>query len=201
MRNLYLLLLPFIFLCCTTPEEEPQEVQVVDLPPVDDVTADYQVLTGQGMTFVQLGTRADSLPANGQNISFVRDTITTTGDEPEQRNIFRVMQKGKEVAKLFLNRDERVDEIHVLSKNFRTEEGIGVQTDYGTFFDKYPQHQIWYTYVSDRLIGETNLHPHLQFVFENTLNIDSLGLRNNPKAPVQSAWMPDSVQVQAIRVY
>ena len=50
-----------------------------------------------------------------------------------------------------------ITEIIVVSPKYKTAQNIGVGSTIGEFLSAYPAHRLWYTYVSDMYVIESNL--------------------------------------------
>lgn len=49
-----------------------------------------------------------------------------------------------------------INEIVIVSPKYKTVEGIGIGTTIAEFRSAYPDHRVWYTYVSDRFVVEAD---------------------------------------------
>jgi hypothetical protein len=60
-----------------------------------------------------------------------------------------------------------ITEIMVVSPKYKTSQNIGVGSTIGEFLRAYPAHRIWYTYVSDMYVIESNLLK-AQFIIDES---------------------------------
>ena len=88
----------------------------------------------------------------------------------EEETVYTVSNDDKKLLLLKVevgNATKIIKEILVYSEKFKTNEGIGVSSTIEEFIAKYPTYKIWYTYVSDRYILETE-SVNAQFILNKT---------------------------------
>ncbi|WP_203292534.1 hypothetical protein [Luteirhabdus pelagi] len=77
--------------------------------------------------------------------SMVTTMVYTVSDDEEELLQLKPSYRNKHI----------IGEIIILSPLFKTPKGIGVGSDLNSFFKAYPDGILWYTYVSDRFVAET----------------------------------------------
>lgn len=89
------------------------------------------------------------------------DTLMEEGYTYEETS-YKLTQNTEFLLVLKVNSDsetgaksEKISEIKVYSEKFKTPQGIGVDSTIDEFIAKYPTYKIWYTYVSDMYVLET----------------------------------------------
>lgn len=89
---------------------------------------------------------------------------------PPPQTVYHISQSGATVMTIiprYSNRTrsytDSIAEIIVFSDRFQTEERIGPGSTIEEFTKAYPEHEVWYTYVSDRFVLETPQH-NMQFL-------------------------------------
>lgn len=75
-------------------------------------------------------------------------------------SVSKLMKGTEPVAEIFNN------EVWIFSDDFKTEKQIGVQSAVDEFIAAYPDATVWYTYISDRFIIETDEIPNTQFIID-----------------------------------
>lgn len=75
-----------------------------------------------------------------------------------------------------------INEIIVISPKYKTPEGIGVGSSIADFQTTYPDYRVWYTYVSDMFVLESD-SVNVQFLLDND---DYQG----PELEIESEIMP-----------
>src|SRR5699024_3211515 len=80
-------------------------------------------------------------------------------DGVEKRQVYTVEQNGEKLIILYSEFNihtnsfhNTIDEMMIVSPVFKTKKGIGVGSTIHEFADKYPEYELWYTYVSDHYI-------------------------------------------------
>ncbi|MCT8339752.1 hypothetical protein MG296_06785 [Flavobacteriaceae bacterium TK19130] len=77
--------------------------------------------------------------------SIVTTMVYTVSDNEEELLQLKPSYRNKHI----------IGEIIILSPLFKTPKGIGVGSDLNSFFKAYPDGILWYTYVSNRFVAET----------------------------------------------
>ncbi len=109
-------------------------------------------------------------PETSDNYTIKKETLVRMTEEgEEEQTIYIVNQGGEDKLHLKLAYDyekeiylSEIGEIIVLSNDFRTLEGIGVNSTLMDFVAAYPDYKIWYTYVSGMYVLES---PKLEAQF------------------------------------
>lgn len=158
MKNIVVFLLLAILIACNNKAKTNSQ---------DTATVDTQdaVITNDGVGKFLLGM---PIPQSLTGYDILKQTrIVEEGSEEPH---YIVSQNGKEILKLIPEYDsdkftDNIDEIVIVSDKFKTTEKIGVNSTIEEFKEKYPDFEIWYTYISDAYIIETKKY-NIQFLLD-----------------------------------
>lgn len=101
------------------------------------------------------------------NISYEIKTITRSEEGVDYEiKTLSLYNNGAVMMRIELSEDDKVIEISVLSALPVTNAEIGVGSSLQDFIVAYPDYKLWYTYVSDRFILETNKLKGVQFLID-----------------------------------
>ena len=126
---------------------------------------------------------------------------TMTEEGPYEETLYNVVENGTTTIKISPadNTINNISEIIVLSKNYKTDKEIGINSSLKEFVKSYPKHKIFYTYVSDMCFIQSE-NSDIQYI------IDKNGLKNDPNldSELVSLKLSDfdsSTKIIKIRVY
>lgn len=102
------------------------------------------------------------IPVSLENYSITKVQQTRTTEEgPTEETVYIVAEGDTEILSMLPAIDHNtgettgdIGELRISSRKFKTAEGIGVGSTLQEFIDTYPDHRIWYTYVSDMYVVE-----------------------------------------------
>ncbi|WP_421805532.1 hypothetical protein [Flagellimonas sp.] len=125
---------------------------------------DYYLISDGEVGIFQIGQNIPFEKAKKFNFDIRKEIQTEYFDEgSEDITIYIVSKNKKDLLKITSEFDyssrsytTRISAIEVLSKEFRTQENIGLGTTIETFIKAYPDSQIWYSYMNDSYFLETN---------------------------------------------
>lgn len=127
--------------------------------------------------------------------------IRFTESGPEKEMVYILSRNGSEelLLKPETPTGKTIDEIFVLSENYKTQKGIGVNSSLTDFIKAYPNYKLWYTYVSDRYVLE-NSKSNIQFLLDKN---DFIGKKeqNDVKVPVKASDIKKGAKIIKIRIY
>ena len=64
--------------------------------------------------------------------------------------------------------EDKIGEIFVLSENYKTKDGLGVNSPITEFIKQYPEYSLWWTYVSNSYVLESeSLGSNIQFLLNS----------------------------------
>lgn len=114
------------------------------------------------------------VPAQADGYSITKG-FETRREEGEEYAVplYTISEKGENLLNLEPFYDDNagryseiIGNIYILSEKFRTAENIGLQSTLEAFTEAYPDFTIWYSYVSDRYVIETNRLDNIQFLLD-----------------------------------
>lgn len=121
-----------------------------------------------------------------------------------KETVYIISENGKHeiLLKPQLNSAENKDligEIIIVSEDYQTAKGIGVNSTLTEFQKVYPDHKIWYTYVSDRYILET---PELeaQFFLDEKDFTGEIKI-TSAQEPLKASEFVKGTKIQKIRLF
>jgi hypothetical protein len=183
--------------CGSNPEdtEQNQPVTTTEAPAINT-----RLISTGGAGIFRIG---DPVPASSDSLSIQKETRARTTEEgPISETVFSVRRQGRELLN-FLPADEitgnpTIGEIQIASEAFKTAEGIGVGSTLQDFTERYPEHQFWYTYVSDMYVAE---HPsgRLQFILDPQSVIRKPQV-SSEQSPMQASDFKPGARIQKVRI-
>jgi len=136
--------------------------------------SESQLISENGVDIFRLGER---IPFNTTKYTIKKETEKCTGDceGVEEFIVYGVYEKEERILVISLGYDsdgkpntDKIGTITVLSNKFKTKEGVGVGSSIEDFVRTYPDFSIWYTYISERYIIETELYRRFQFELDES---------------------------------
>jgi hypothetical protein len=156
---------------------------------------------------ISVGQAGDfSIGQNIDDIILTNDQTTTSVEVPVGEGEFetRIFLKDNnlDLVKFSVNEQKKITEIEVLSPLYKTAEGIGIGSTLATLMTKYPDIQIWHTYVSGRFIAETKILKNVQFFLDpNSFTGDTGQLYNSDIVNLSSDQFTIDARVIAVRIF
>lgn len=168
----------FLVFSCGSPEEEVTEELVDEV--TEDLVEDEPeevinsiVISSKNVGLFTVGAEVPNLPSELKIRQFVarEESEGELGPELTHNVIFNQLE---DVLELIMDHqmddehheDKNIQEMLVLSNYYETAKGIGVGSSIEDFQEAYPDAHIWYTYVSDRYILETDEIQDVQFYLD-----------------------------------
>lgn len=184
-------------------EEVVNEVVEIEEP---EVVNSY-VLESKNVGIFSIGQEVPNLPEGLKIRQFLEaeQTEEGPGEELTHNVIFNQLE---DVVELIMDHqmddehheDKNIEEMWVLSNYYETAEEIGVGSTIEEFQDAYPNAQVWYTYISDRYIVETEDLPNVQFLLkaEDCIKIPNF---DSDQSTMKFEHFNEGSKIQKIRVY
>ncbi len=215
MNKLFALLLIFCMLVsCNSGKTKKTTVSDDDLALIDAelidntlnmdrmlVAADFEISKNR-VGFVVIGdSLIHKIPSN---ISYELKTITRSEEGVDYEiKTLTLNNNGTAMMRIELSEDDKVNEISVLSALPVTKEDMGVGSSLQDFIVAYPDYKLWYTYVSDRFVLETNKLQGVQFLIDKK---DYTGDKNKLKTAsdmimLKSNDFKSDAVISSIRVF
>ncbi len=130
-----------------------------ELSEIDGVQEIYTITSGSAGDF-NLG---EAIPASSDEFDVKEEVAIFESEEgPYEETVYKVSAENEELLQLSpaYNYEtgeymDEIGEINIFSDRFQTAEGIGAGSSLTDFMEAYPDYKIWYTYVSDMFVIET----------------------------------------------
>lgn len=146
------------------------------------------------------------IPVALEGYSITREQqVRTTEEGPTTETVFSIKEGNEELLKILpafdMNTGESTDDIgemRIISDKFRTKEGIGAGSTLEEFIKAYPHYKIWYTYVSDMYVVETE-EVEAQFLLEGE---DFIGEKkiSSEMTPLKKEDFRKGAQISIVRM-
>ncbi|HET7361647.1 MAG TPA: hypothetical protein VFI78_06920 [Salinimicrobium sp.] len=181
--------------------DQPKEAQKFGNVENKNEAENFLISEGRVGNFV-LG---ESIPGSSDKfqIEKIMKTRFTEGGKVTEP-VYVVSKNGNTLLHLrprFENReyDQVIQEIWVLSPKYKTADGIGVNSTLEEFKQTYPDSRLWYTYVSDRYVLESNA-VSAQFLLDEN---DFIGEMNVDEVmePLKISDFKEGATIKKIRLY
>lgn len=199
MKN-FTILFAFILTLCACNKASETETNPKESPS----NTTFLITSQKAGPFV-LGSKIPN-SLNGSTINKKIETQYTEGGLVE-RPVYTVSKKGDELLKLYSNYDAQNDaytntigEIMILSPLFQTNKKISIGSTIQEFIAVYPNYKLWYTYVSDRYILESE-PAGIQFLLRETDFTGETGTIKSEKTPLEPTDFKENAEIYKIRIY
>ena len=211
MRTYQLLLIGagFLFLGCNNQQKDsaPAEVDSSSTSRVEEKDS-----SAEGQGFLIKGHSAGEfkigapIPTSLEDYTISREQqVRTTEEGPTEETVITVSRGNEKILEILpaidLNTGESTEDIgemRIFSEQFRTEKGIGVNSTLEEFIQAYPEYKIWYTYVSDMYVVETE-EVEAQFLlkaedFTGEMKVDSV------MTPLEKGDFKEGARIAKVRM-
>lgn len=147
------------------------------------------------------------LPTENDAYKFEKKVVTRMieGDE-EKETVYTVSENNEELLELRSveyfeagNTIKKIGEIFITSAKFKTSQGIGVSSTIEEFIAAYPIYKIWYTYVSDMYVLETE-SVNAQFLLDKNDFTSELKITSDQEF-LKSTDFKSTAKIVKIRIY
>lgn len=96
--------------------------------------------------------------------------------------------------------ERAIDEILVHSDFYQTDRGIGVNSTVEEFLEVYPDHKVWYTYVTERCVIEVEELDGVQFVL-NSHDLINMPEITSDMIDLSLADFKEGSKIEEIRIF
>lgn len=98
------------------------------------------------------------------------------------------------------NYSNKIGEIFIKDKRFRTEKNIGVKSTIDDFISAYNNYKIWYTYVSGMFVIQSN-DMKIQFILDERGYIGKKNLTESDMVVLKKDDFSSNTRIVKIRIY
>ncbi|WP_418981942.1 hypothetical protein [Alistipes sp.] len=172
----------------------------------DSCESRYTIKTG-GAGIFSIG---QPIPAQAEGYTITKG-IETRWEEGEEFDIpiYTISEKGERLLNLEPFYDDKagqyseiIGDIYILSEKFRTTEGIGLESTLEAFTAAYPDFKIWYSYVSDIYVIETDRLDNIQFLLDGHDFLQEGGPDfDSDRTILQPSEFKKGSKIKAIRIF
>lgn len=146
------------------------------------------------------------IPTSLEDYSINREQqVRTTEEGPTEETVVTVSRGNEKILEILpaidLNTGESTEdigELRLFSENFRTDKGIGVNSTLAEFIQAYPEYKIWYTYVSERYVVETE-EVEAQFLLKAEDFIGEMEV-NSVMTPLEKEDFKEGASITMVRM-
>lgn len=126
------------------------------------ISEDY-LITGKAVGQFKIGSPIP-FPKTSDDYKITKETQTRMTEEgPEEETAYVMSKEGEALLQMKYAYDYQaggstvnIGEILVLSSEFKTQKGLGVNSTIEEFVEQYPDFKIWYTYISGMYVIEAS---------------------------------------------
>ncbi len=178
MSKSYIFIASLLFIySCGSSSEEVEESETTDVSEVVEEQEEEVAITNSFLLEAKacgnfiIGEEVPTLPEGLKMRHFVEAELTDEGPGEElTHNV--IFNQLEDVVELIMDHqmneahheDKDILEMWVLSNYYETADAISVGSTIEEFESAYPDAKLWYTYVSDRYVLETEALPDVHFL-------------------------------------
>lgn len=132
---------------------------------LSDKPVSDNIITNKSAGNISIGDSINDIKKLGYKIT----KSTEDAGEGTTTTVYSIYDGKEKLLKVYPeNSDEglnaKVIEIQIISKRYKTSEGIGVGSKLTDFLKTYSDNSFWYTYVSEKFVAETKSYTGIQFL-------------------------------------
>lgn len=216
MKAIYITGIPlFLFFSCGSTEDDADSNALSETTTEDSIIVAEEeaevinsiLISSKNVGLFTIGSEVPTLPAELKMRQFVKSEMSEGEPGPElTHNV--IFNQLEDVLELIMDHqmddehheDKDIQEMMVLSNYYETSKGIGVGSTLEEFQEAYPDGHIWYSYVSDRYVLETDQLKDVQFILDGAdCNITPKG--STDQEPIDFIDFKVGSKIKKIRVY
>jgi hypothetical protein len=147
----------------------------------------------------------DTMPEKIEGYKLIKSVKTV--EEGNEEPIVIVVENGSEVIELsfaYDNKNEsftnKIGEILIFSDKFRASNNIGVNSTIEDFIANYSKYFIWYSYISNIFVIETEKN-NIQFLLDESSYTGKSDLYESDMVKLKKEDFIKNTKIKAIRIY
>ncbi len=147
----------------------------------------------------------DTMPEKIEGYKLIKSIKTV--EEGNEEPIVKVVENGSEVIELSFAYDSKnesftnkIGEILIFSDKFRASNNIGVNSTIEDFIANYSKYFIWYSYVSNIFVIETEKN-NIQFILDESSYTGKSDLYESDMVELKKEDFIKNTKIKAIRIY
>lgn len=152
----------------------------------------------------------EPIPDQIGNYTIKKEMLTKDTEEgPYEYPAYVVTENGQNVLNFGLQYDyeaqkyidDVIGEITIFSDKYKTDDGIGVNSTIGEFLKQYPNHRVWYTYVTDMFVIECKELGLVQFILDGDDYKGSTDLYSSDMVTLKASEFNKDGKIKEVRIY
>ncbi len=208
MKNTFKIIIIFVFTftsCKNDSKKTQQENKNVNQEELAQENKNNQLIKKDQVGIFKIG---DAIPKKLENYAIKEEKQTISEEGVTYEEIMYTITKDEtEILKIYRAYDyvsdgynQNIGQIMVNSNQFKTEKNIGVGTTLENLKKAYPNLKIWYTYVSDMYVAETDDLPKIQFLLDPNDFIGELEVKSDI-ITLKETDFKENAKILQIRVF
>ena len=166
-------------------------------------TSNANIVKAGSIGDIALGDNINSL-----NENYVLERTAKTDEEGGNYTVYKVYRNKNLLFKMVPKFDENyeqtdlIGEIEIFSSDYKTTKKISVGSTLEDFIEAYPKYSLWYTYISDRFIIDTEELELVQFQIEDSEYIGNKdSIANSDRVMLERNKFKQKAKIISIRVF
>lgn len=160
------------------------------------------LITEKGVLGLFIG---EIMPETLENFKLIKSVkIVEGGNQEPIINLIKdnteLLQIGFEYDQGKGNFNNKIGEIIIKDKRFRTEKNIGVESTIDDFINSYSNYQIWYTYISGRYVIQSK-DMKVQFILDESGYSGKKNLMESDMIELKKEDFSLNTRIIRIRIY
>ncbi len=163
---------------------------------------DKYLITERGVLGLFIG---DIMPETLENFKLTKSIkIVEEGNEEPIINITddnaEILQIGFEYEETKGNYSNKIREILIKNKRFRTDKNIGIESTINDFISSYSNYDIWYSYISGSYVIQSK-DMKIQFLLDENKYIGKKDLMESDMIELSKEDFSSNTKIVEIRIY
>lgn len=160
------------------------------------------LITEKGVLGLFIG---EIMPETLENFKLIKSVKIVEGGNQEPiinltKDNTELLQIGFEYDQGKGNFNNKIGEIIIKDKRFRTEKNIGVESTIDDFINSYSNYQIWYTYISGRYVIQSK-DMKVQFILDESGYSGKKNLMESDMIELKKEDFSLNTRIIRIRIY
>jgi len=128
-------------------------------------------------------------------------------DEGNEEPIIKVIEGNTEILQISFDYNSengsfsnKIGEILIKDRKFKTKENVGVETSIEDFIRSYSNYRIWYTYISGNYVIESK-DKEIQFLLDESGYVGKKNLMESDRVELVKEEFSSNTKIIAIRIF
>jgi len=201
LRVIIILMIGLIPICCKNQTNKTTKLENENSEKLILKEKKY-LITEKGVHGLFIG---DSIPEKLENYKLAKSVKIV--EEGNEEPIVNLTENNVELLQISFefNQEKRhfsnkIGEILIKDKRFRTEKNIGVESTISDFISTYSNYYIWYTYISAIYVIQSK-DMKIQFILDENGYIGKKNLMENDRIELKQEDFSSNTRIVRIRIY